>query len=202
MSPLDQTSLTFLRALRVPLCGMIVLVGAASPACQKTNVGCRSRICAIVAVNFNTVCGVFGSSVSTVIVFICVPVRSPILNVAVISPFSPGATAFDARAAVVQPHDGFTALMWTGASPLFSYLKTASTFDAPSSGCRSSSVFSKTSAAGAEATRKRQRAPENKNRWPFMEESKGKRRRLSMVERRALNAAADQFSWDICQRAT
>ena len=44
-------------------------------------------------------------------VLTCVPVRSPMLNVAVISPFSPGATSFFARAAVVQPHDGLTCLM-------------------------------------------------------------------------------------------
>src|SRR4051794_32651789 len=94
------------------------------------------------------------------------------LKVAVISPFSPGPTCFCPCAVVVQPHEGRTDLIKTGASPLFSYLKTASTFEAPISGCRSSSLFSKTSAAGAEAATRKQSAVENKIRLPFMGQSK------------------------------
>src|SRR2546421_9644782 len=126
----------------------------------------------MLALNVNTVWGAFGSSVSTVTVFTWRPLRSPILNVAVISPFSPGATSFFANAAVVQPQEGFTALMCTGVSPLFWYLNTASTFEAPSSGFRSSSVFSKTKAACDEATAKKQSALENKSRLAFIGESK------------------------------
>src|SRR2546423_7593082 len=126
----------------------------------------------MLALNVNTVWGAFGSSVSTVTVFTWRPLRSPMLNVAVISPFSPGATSFFANAAVVQPQEGFTALMCTGVSPLFWYLNTASTFEAPSSGFRSSSVFSKTKAACDEARAKKQSALENKSRLAFIGESK------------------------------
>ena len=65
----------------------------------------------MVALKVNTVCGTFASSVSTVTVLVWTPVRSPMLKVAVISPFSPGATSFFASAAVVQPQEGRTALM-------------------------------------------------------------------------------------------
>src|SRR5205823_1230099 len=93
------------------------------------------------------------------------------LKVAVISPFSPGATSFFASAAVVQPQEGRTALMWTGVSPLFSYLKTATACAAPRSGLRSTSVFSKTNEACTEAAMEKQRL-ENKRRLPFMREAK------------------------------
>src|SRR5437763_1133279 len=94
------------------------------------------------------------------------------LNVALISPFSPGATSFLASAAVVQPQEGFTALIWMGASPLFSYLKTATALVAPRSGFRSTSVFSKTNAACVIAATAKKRTPRNQIRLPFMGESK------------------------------
>src|SRR3979411_1026078 len=94
------------------------------------------------------------------------------LNVAVISPFSPGATSFLASAAVVQPQEGFTALIWTGASPLFSYLKTATALEAPRSGFRSMLVFSKPNAACIVVATAKQRTPRNQILLPFMGESK------------------------------
>src|SRR3954471_21159668 len=103
------------------------------------------------------------------------------LKVAVISPFSPGATSFLGRAAVVQPQEGRTALMWTGVLPLFSYLKTASTLDAPISGFRSSSFFSNTRAACAETATKKQSALENRSRLPFMRKAKWRRPPLSIA---------------------
>src|SRR6478672_1684965 len=115
------------------------------------------------------------------------------LKVALISPFSPGATSFFASAAVVHPHDGRTDLMCTGVSPLFSYLKTAIAFVAFSSGFRSSSVFSKTSEAWLDVATKTARALENKNRLAFMG-------RKQTENQESVNggtpAVASHYSWD------
>ena len=61
------------------------------------------------------------------------------LNVAVISGRD---IILGERAAAVQPHEGFTDLIWTGVSLSSCILKTASTFVAPISGFRSIVVFS------------------------------------------------------------
>src|SRR5207249_4573501 len=72
---------------------VIVLGLAVSPFCQKRNVGSISSGTGITALIVSTVVAGRGSSVETLIVFSCIPVRSPILSLAVISPFSPGGTS-------------------------------------------------------------------------------------------------------------
>ncbi len=63
------------------------------------------------AFSVNAVEGFAGSSVVTVTILCCVPVRLPMFRVAVISPFSPGATSFDFKVATVHPHDVWTEAM-------------------------------------------------------------------------------------------
>src|SRR5205814_3470248 len=60
------------------------------------------------SVSVMLLCAGGGSSVCTFTVFICCPVRSPMLNVAMISPFSPGFTTSFWVCVVVQPHDALT----------------------------------------------------------------------------------------------
>src|SRR5579885_2596488 len=62
------------------------------------------------------VCGIISF---TVTVFTWVPVRSPILNVAVISPFSPGGTSSLLVCPVVPPQEACTDLKRTGVLPTF-----------------------------------------------------------------------------------
>src|SRR5439155_893532 len=89
----------------------------------------------------------------------CKPTRSPVFRVATISPFSPGSTSFFARAAVVQPHEVFTALIWIFLSPLFWYLKVATAVSEPGGGFNSSSLFSQASCACAPVEMDRKSAP-------------------------------------------
>src|SRR5713226_7209466 len=76
------------------------------------------------------------------------------LNVAVISPFSPGATWSFCDCAVVQPHDACTDLKCTGVVPTFSYLKCATACLSPIAGCRSAVVCSHFNSARATPQRK------------------------------------------------
>src|SRR5260370_37497110 len=82
-------------------------------------------------------CAGGGSSVCTLTVFVCWPLRSPMFKVATISPFSPGLTTSFCVCVVVQPHDAFTDLKCTGVLPTFSYLKCATAVLSPSAGCAS-----------------------------------------------------------------
>src|SRR6266704_5743460 len=92
----------------------IVLRLGASPCCQNTNVGVIASCWGMTAFKVNTVVVLAGSSVSTVTVFTCVPVRSPMLKVAVISPLSPGGTSSFWVCAAVQPQEVRTDLNRTG----------------------------------------------------------------------------------------
>ena len=74
------------------------------------------------------------------------------LNVATISPLAPGATGSAGGAAVVQPQDGRTVMIFTGLSPLFVYLKCATAVASVILGCNSTNGFSQTSAAFAGPT--------------------------------------------------
>src|SRR5262249_51328873 len=77
-----------------------------------------------------------GSSVCTDTVLTCGPGRrSPKLNVATTSPFSPRLTTSFWVCVVVQPHDAFTDLKCTGVLPIFSYLKCATAALSPTAGC-------------------------------------------------------------------
>src|SRR5438876_11817470 len=113
-------------------------------------------------------CVGFGSSVCTVTVFICWPVRSPMLKVAMISPFSPGFTTSFWLCVVVQPHDAFTDLKCTGVVPTFSYLKCATAVLSPTAGCRSMVFCSHFKSARAATQRKIGRGrvgKEGRDRW-------------------------------------
>src|SRR6476620_7007529 len=85
----------------------------------------------------------------TVMVFFCTPERSPMLKVAVISPLSLGATISLAKAAVVQPQEAWTEVIFTGLSPVFLYLKWATAVLSVSDGCRSAEVVSQVRVAVA-----------------------------------------------------
>src|SRR5258708_7767748 len=87
-------------------------------------------------------CAGGGSSVCTLTVFVCWPLRSPMFKVATISPFSPGLTTSFCVCVVVQPHDAFTDLKCTGVLPTFSYLKCATAVLSPTAGCASTVVCS------------------------------------------------------------
>src|SRR5438477_12459177 len=71
------------------------------------------------------------------------------VKVAVISPFSPGGTSSFCVCAVVQPHEAFTDLKWTGVLPTFSYLKCATACLSLNAGCNSTEVCSHVSSARA-----------------------------------------------------
>src|SRR5438132_3175869 len=66
-----------------------------------------------------------------------IPVRSPMLKVAMISPFSPGPTTSFWVWVVVQPHDTLTDLKRTEVVPEFWYLKRATACLSPIAGCKS-----------------------------------------------------------------
>src|SRR4029077_20707179 len=117
-SGLDDETSRFLIEMSLPALATIVLGFGASPACQKTNAGCNSSTWGMTTFSISVVVGCVGSSVTTLIAFCWVPIRSPILNVAVTSPFSPGSALFFALAAV-QPHEVVTLLIAIGLSPLF-----------------------------------------------------------------------------------
>src|SRR5690348_4499883 len=90
------------------------------------------------------------SSVMTVIVLVCTPDRPPMLKVAVISPLSLGSTTSFFNAAVVQPQEAWTEVIFTALSPVFLYLKCATAVLSLIEGWRSASLLSHVSAAGAE----------------------------------------------------
>src|SRR5213595_2857112 len=97
------------------------------------------------------------------------------LKVAVISPFCPGATCSFCVCAVVQPHEAWTDLKWTGVFPTFSYLKWAIACLSLNAGRRSTDVcshFSSGRALWASATKVR--PPINLEKFVFIFEQRGR----------------------------
>src|SRR5207249_254502 len=147
----DDITSNFLMAAALFAFAVMIFGLGSSPFCQKTSAGWISSNGVITALRVSTIveCAGSGSSVWTVTVLTCVPVRPPMLKVAVISPFSPGATCSFCVCAVVQPQEAWTDVKWTGVLPTFSYLKCATACLSPSAGCKSTEVCSHFSSARA-----------------------------------------------------
>src|SRR3954469_3648824 len=124
----DETTLIFFTGASAFDFTTIVFGFISSSCFQKTKIGWMSSSVGMFAFKVNICCGCAVSSVDTVIVLCCMPVRLAMVKVAVISPDSPGGTSFDFNVATVQPHDVLTELMWIGFEPVFLYLKCATAF--------------------------------------------------------------------------